>query len=310
VTNSNTTTTQRTNKHQKAHNSFTSSFIIMSPNASTTTMTIQQHCDTAIAIVQEQLTAVKSILMAGQQQAEQESLARVVSNLRSEKEQFEKEIAELKATLHDLGNDIAETEEQRQQVLTSAFTTNGGMGGDDSEAANVSYEDDNEENIFLESEDDVAEDDRHDDAIVEDSQETFFEAQDDDAMDTQPAVEIDDEAETAGLEERGIDDGEDVEEVYDAMETQPSVDFGEEEAGASEVEEPDAAGGGDGGHDGMLMVAEQVMLSVDTMNASATSATTNSRRRRSRRVSRVNKSPKKWRRMIRSHRLKSILISN
>mmetsp|Transcript_12464 Transcript_12464/g.20691 ORF Transcript_12464/g.20691 Transcript_12464/m.20691 type:complete len:307 (-) Transcript_12464:95-1015(-) len=298
---------------------------------------INNHCDTAMAAIQQDLNSIKSIV--AEHQADQMAQLSVVADLRVEKAQLEKMIAELKDALHSLENDIAATEERHQEVLTHIYTTTTPSGATAAATSDNNDEDDTSEAA------EVSHEDESFDVIADDSQETFFDTR---AMETQPVDEVAEtsitapftqqqedtapEEEEAMVESQPVDETQPVvdevaedritappvspQEDFTALEgeeddmmvveTQPPGEEQAEESSTNTQESQQQETASEEEDDGALFETKDASFSMDSNTRVSTTGSTGQRRR----VSKAYKSPKKWRRMMRSHRLKSIPLIN
>lgn len=273
--------------------------------------TIYSHCDNAISAVQEQLTAVKSILIKHETEqhrlaTEKLSLEDIVSNLRLEKGRLEKQVADLKVTLNDLCNDVAETEEQRQQVLTQVYTT-GAASCELSYAISGDVDDNNNTVTSQISRDDsfdgVAED-AHAGPISDDFEKPIA------ANSNHVAHQNENNNNGCKYINDAIINNQQSQTHGDyPMMTQPEVieeDVEDDSGGQTETEMHDENEGGFEAQE-----AQEMSFFMDTAGAvSEGCSPTKTTPIRKRRVSKVYKSPKKWRRMMRTHRLKSIFFAD
>jgi hypothetical protein len=276
-------------KSHKIKNSKTTNRIIIMSSPSSFNL-INQHCDAAIFAV-HQLEEVKNIIT--KYETDHEALAAnektglevAVSRLRLEKGSLKKAIVELKMYLHELGDEL--TDAQNQVLAHVYYTTAGstydstGGGGteddssfdmtnDGSEVAEVSHTDFN-----------IAGTSDFDSLALDGTQDTFFQSQTS-TRNTQ-ATPVVAEAEFNNARGKSV--------------TPLSLgdDFTQEGIGPFN--------------------AQETSFSIDTVSVVSTASSSvrttmadNSRRRISKKVTCM--SPKKWRRMIRTHRLQSILLTN
>lgn len=262
-------------------------------NPSTPFATIRNHCDNAISAVQR-LEDVKNMLLQheAEHQTKTKSLEDDVSALRTEKEKIKADIVKLQNLVSKLDRGLTGT---RNHVVGHVYTITaaGGSSLNDDDASDITTPDDadnsnNKQGVSTNTHNDDSADSSDDDTNLLEQEDSFFETTPQ-SIGTQPPQSTDVYDTTnehfISITPRLLDATFSKEDTYMA----PSDKCCNEENQSSSLVSIDAG--------------------VSTSSLSRLSKTSSSKAKR-RRCQKANPSPKKWRRMIRSQRLQSILLSN